>query len=207
VSDEREAAGQRRQAELARRARFEAESQVIRDLDLDVRILARGLYGQEGRDPYAAVRAIDRMTAALATLRGQLAAELDEGVARIAADHPEADFGEPTSLMAHDAGDASCPFTADGHVQTAFFARLAVTEAQILQLNLPTRPTKQTDTRARGFGGESVEVDAIPPTILRQIVEDAITRHIGQNALRVDQTIEQQERRYLSALIADRSQT
>lgn len=88
-----------------------------------------------------------------------------------------------------------------------FFERLAVTEMQIWELNLPTRPTKQTDTRARGFGDESVEVDAIPATILRQIVEDAITRHIDQDALQVDRTVEQEERRYLSALIADPRQS
>ena len=33
------------------------------------------------------------------------------------------------------------------------FARLAVTEDHIRDLNLPTRPTKQTDSRAHGFEG------------------------------------------------------
>jgi len=42
----------------------------------------------------------------------------------------------------------------------AVFERLAVTPEQIIEFNLPTRPTKTTDTRARGFIGESVEVDA-----------------------------------------------
>jgi len=44
-----------RQAELARRARFEAGNEVVRGLDLDVRILARELYGREGRDLDVAV--------------------------------------------------------------------------------------------------------------------------------------------------------
>lgn len=46
------------------------------------------------------------------------------------------------------------------------FQRLAVTEAQIEEYNLPTRPTKQKDPRSRGFGGSgSVEVDAIPAPV------------------------------------------
>jgi hypothetical protein len=42
------------------------------------------------------------------------------------------------------------------------FERIAVTEQQIAAYNLPTRPTKITDSRAKSFVGESVEVDAIP---------------------------------------------
>ena len=54
------------------------------------------------------------------------------------------------------------------------FQRLAVTPAQITEWNLPTRPTKATDTRAKNFTGESVEVDAIPPAQLRSLVRNAI---------------------------------
>ena len=43
------------------------------------------------------------------------------------------------------------------------FERPAVTREQVEQWNLPTRPTKQTDTRAKKFGSAtSVELDAIP---------------------------------------------
>jgi hypothetical protein len=58
----------RRQADLARRARFEAESGIVHDLNLDLRILARELYGRQRRDLEVAVPAIDRMTSPLATL-------------------------------------------------------------------------------------------------------------------------------------------
>jgi hypothetical protein len=47
------------------------------------------------------------------------------------------------------------------------FERLAVTREQIEGWGLPTRPTKSTDTRARGFGSISVELDAIEPNQLR----------------------------------------
>src|SRR5262249_831538 len=44
------------------------------------------------------------------------------------------------------------------------FKRLAVTEEQIEAWNLPNRPTKRSDSRARSFGSSiSVELDAIDP--------------------------------------------
>ena len=42
------------------------------------------------------------------------------------------------------------------------FERPAVTREQVEQWNLPSRPTKATDTRAKKFAGTSVELDAIP---------------------------------------------
>ncbi len=80
------------------------------------------------------------------------------------------------------------------------FERVAVTEQQITELGLPTRPTKGTDSRAAGFQGGSVEVDAIPPTILRRLVEDAITQHIDPEKLRLTRIAEDSERDLLHAL-------
>jgi hypothetical protein len=43
------------------------------------------------------------------------------------------------------------------------FERIAVKREQVAEWDLPTRPTKQTDTRAKKFNNsESVELDAIP---------------------------------------------
>lgn len=81
------------------------------------------------------------------------------------------------------------------------FERVAVTEAQIVAMDLPTRPTKKTDTRARGFVGESVEVDAIPAPVLRDLVNDAIERHVDQHRLRVTRQFESSERDLLSKLV------
>lgn len=64
------------------------------------------------------------------------------------------------------------------------FERLAVLPEQIDAWNLPSRPTKRTDTRAAKFGyAQSVELDAIPPETLRGIVLSAIERHIDEDAL------------------------
>ena len=59
--------------------------------------------------------------------------------------------------------------------------RVAVTREQIDEYDLPTRPQKQSDTRARNFDGEAVEIDAMRPEVLCQLVEDCITRHIDQH--------------------------
>lgn len=80
------------------------------------------------------------------------------------------------------------------------FERIAVTPEQIVEMNLPTRPTKQSDTRAKGFAGESVEVDAIPATVLRQLVTEAIEGHIDQHSLGVTKLVEEQERGLLSRM-------
>jgi hypothetical protein len=59
------------------------------------------------------------------------------------------------------------------------FRRLAVTPEQIREWRLPSRPTKQSDTRAVAFGDDqSVELDAIDPRRLRSLVQVAIQRHM-----------------------------
>lgn len=88
----------------------------------------------------------------------------------------------------------------DADSRTVAFARIAVTEAQIALYDLPTRPTKRTDTRARSFAGESVEVDAIRPSVLRSILTAAIEQHIDPEALRLTRLAEDSEREILHRL-------
>jgi len=80
------------------------------------------------------------------------------------------------------------------------FERLAVTPEQVTVHRLPTRPTKTSDTRAAGFRGESVEVDALPPTVLRTLVDDAIAQHIDPRSLALTRAVEASERDGLEAL-------
>jgi hypothetical protein len=82
------------------------------------------------------------------------------------------------------------------------FTRVAVNHRQIRQWNLPTRPTKKTDSRSKGFGSESVEVDAIPPEQLRELVRSKITRHIDAEAYHRMQNVEAAEREALANLAA-----
>jgi hypothetical protein len=75
------------------------------------------------------------------------------------------------------------------------FERPAVTREQVGQWNLPTRPTKMTDTRAKKFNNPtSVELDAIPAVKLRQLVHDVIDQHIDQHQLSILRTAEESER-------------
>jgi len=80
------------------------------------------------------------------------------------------------------------------------FARVAVTEEQIHELNLPTRPTKSTDSRSKSFEGESVEVDAIAPAVLRRMVRDVIEPHIDEWTLKQTMLVEEQERKTLARM-------
>jgi hypothetical protein len=65
------------------------------------------------------------------------------------------------------------------------FERLAVTPDQIRDWNLPTRPTKKSDTRSKNFGAISVELDAIDPNRLRRLVQKAIERHLPKRQYEV----------------------
>jgi hypothetical protein len=85
-------------------------------------------------------------------------------------------------------------------IEDLSFERLAVTPEQITEMNLPTRPTKLSDTRAARFAGESVEVDAIPAPQLRQLVRAAITSHIDQRLLAIDRMVERSEREILGRM-------
>jgi hypothetical protein len=76
-----------------------------------------------------------------------------------------------------------------------------VTREQIEAMNLPMRPSKKTGQRGMGVGAWSVEVDAISPAELRQIVEDCIYLHIDPIALKRTETIEDAERASLATVI------
>lgn len=81
--------------------------------------------------------------------------------------------------------------------------RLAVTQGQIASYTLPTRPTKTTDTRARAFvaqyGTNSVELDALPPDALRELVRKAIERHMDKRQLHSLKMAEREERHLVAA--------
>ena len=81
------------------------------------------------------------------------------------------------------------------------FERLGVTPEQIRDWDLPTRPTKVTDSRAKTFGDISVELDAIDPTALRTLVRRAIERHLPADQYRVLRVAEESERELLQIFV------
>jgi hypothetical protein len=80
------------------------------------------------------------------------------------------------------------------------FELLGVTDQQVLEWNLPTRPAKASDPEAKKFTGPAVELDAIPPDRLVALVKNAITRHIDPHAWEVEKAAEEEERKGLLAL-------
>jgi hypothetical protein len=65
---------------------------------------------------------------------------------------------------------------------------LAITGVQIEQYDLPTRPEKKDASR------DAVELDALPPNILRQLVRNAISQHLPQEEMTVLLEAEKSER-------------
>jgi hypothetical protein len=100
----------------------------------------------------------------------------------------------------HAAGDAIERTLIEDFDCELNFERLAILPGQITRLNLPTRPTKQTDTRARNWGDESVELDAMSPSDMRELVEDAITDLIDPGAWNQLKKIEKAERESLAKI-------
>ncbi len=79
------------------------------------------------------------------------------------------------------------------------FNRLLVTPQQIEDWALPTKPAKNT-THAKNFDGGTVEAEAIPARVTRQLVRDAIEQHLDLREVEVIKTAETSEAEYLEAI-------
>jgi hypothetical protein len=73
-----------------------------------------------------------------------------------------------------------------GHGADVTVQRIALEPDQIRQYNLPTRPSKKSDSRHHRFveeyGNASVELDALPPDVLEALVTNAIASLIDVTA-------------------------
>ncbi len=118
-------------------------------------------------------------------------------------------IGKPTYLYYfgdYDPSGLDIPRTVEAGIREfapsaeLHFERVAVNADQIINWRLPTRPTKKTDSRSKGFVGESVEVDAIPSKQLRTLARMCIERHMDSVKLERLMEVERQERRTLRAI-------
>ena len=82
-------------------------------------------------------------------------------------------------------------------------SRVAVTEAQIRYLQLPSRPTKRSDSRAKGFSDISVELDAIEPSIFRDMVRNCIFSIIDRRTLEETLKIEKLEQESINMFVSN----
>ena len=85
--------------------------------------------------------------------------------------------------------------------------RIAVTTEQRDQYNLPTSPPKKSDKRSVFPEGEqTVQVEAMPPDLLQDIVRDAIDAEVDSDALEATLKKQDYQRDYLYKALTKDSQ-
>ena len=85
--------------------------------------------------------------------------------------------------------------------EVATFERVALTRPQVEEWNLPGHPTKQSDPREWRFEGDSVELDALDPDQLRDLVRASIERHVDRrqvDAVEAEATVERRTLREIA---------
>jgi hypothetical protein len=107
---------------------------------------------------------------------------------------------DPSGHAAADAIERTFRETFDCSVN---FERIAILPEHIEQFNLPTRPTKQSDSRARNWrGSECVELDSMPTSELRSLVENAVTSLIDWYEWEQLKQVEREEQETLERTLA-----
>ncbi len=95
------------------------------------------------------------------------------------------------------------------HTDNVVVERVALNPDQIREYRLPTRPSKKTDSQhakfAAAFGDASVEVDALPPDVLTEIVMTEITQLIDATKWQAAGEAERLERQSLEDFTANLS--
>lgn len=81
--------------------------------------------------------------------------------------------------------------------------KLAITPAQVVQYAPPPNPAKMSDSRAAAFvaryGPNSYEVDALPPNVLTEIINDAIDEYEDVELMAVVLAQEERDKTLLTA--------
>jgi hypothetical protein len=86
------------------------------------------------------------------------------------------------------------------HLDIAFdFRRIAINEEQVRLYDLPTKPRKKTDRRAAHIT-YSVEAEAMPAEMLRDLLRQEVEALLPPDALRVARVAEESEQDYLLAV-------
>jgi len=76
------------------------------------------------------------------------------------------------------------------------FERIGINLEQIEEFNLPTKPRKESDARSQHIAF-TVEAEAMPAGIMRQILREKVEALLPENALAVARVAEQSERSHL----------
>lgn len=87
----------------------------------------------------------------------------------------------------------------------AEFEKVALTEEDIKKYNLPPAPTKITDSRTTQFvakhGDVSVELDALPPDVLTEKIEEAIMKNLDMTKYQNQLQLQLQDKEQIDQLI------
>ena len=85
------------------------------------------------------------------------------------------------------------------------FKRIALTSEQIEEYNLPSDPAKQKDPNCKRFIDENgdgvVELDSLPPDVLRTLVKECVEGHLDRGLFEQVQEVEFEEQAKLQTLI------
>jgi hypothetical protein len=76
----------------------------------------------------------------------------------------------------------------------AHFERVALRPELIDEYNLDTAPPKKTDTRSKNWEGETCQLEALPPDVLAELLDDAIRKHIDLDIYYEDLEAEEKEK-------------
>ena len=91
-----------------------------------------------------------------------------------------------------------------GHLGAGYplhFERIAINREQIEQYDLPTKPRKSTDRRRLDVQ-ETVEAEAMPAAIMREILREAVESYLEPGALEVAKIAEESEQDRLLSFAA-----
>jgi len=101
---------------------------------------------------------------------------------------------DPSGICIFDSMQADVEaFIGDSGSLRATFRRLALTEEQVSEYQLPTAPPKATEKRGNRMA-ETCQAEALPPDILAGIVDSAIRGYYDQVQFEEDQKTEDIER-------------
>lgn len=83
--------------------------------------------------------------------------------------------------------------------------RVALTEEQVERFDLPTAPAKVSDSRSANWYGETTQAEAMPPTLLEEVVTEVIDNLTDRDALADLEEREKIEKERLRAAVEDQS--
>jgi hypothetical protein len=83
--------------------------------------------------------------------------------------------------------------------------RVALTEEQVEEFNLPTAPPKASDSRSAKWVGETTQAEAMPPDLLEQVVREAVDGLTDEDVLEELLEREREDKERLRAAVEDRS--